>query len=130
MKLDLNREEKMIIDEVRRIVRGEIAPLAAELDERGGFPDHTHKVFAENDLLNPLLPVQYGGVGLSYMMFSLITREAARACASSALLLMAQADGSLPIVHGGNPAFLASDEAKYITGIRLVVDGGITCKFS
>ena len=104
MSFDLNKEEKMMIDEVRKIVRGEIAPLAAELDNTGGFPEHAHKTFAQNDLLNPLLPEAYGGVNLSYLTFAHILIEVARACASSALLLIAQADGMLPILHGGSPA--------------------------
>jgi alkylation response protein AidB-like acyl-CoA dehydrogenase len=114
MTENLNKEEKMIMDEVHHIVGREIAPLAAELDERGGFPDHTHKIFAENDILNPLLPVEYGGVGLSYMMFCLILSEVARACAASALLLIAQADGTLPIVHGGSPAL----KEKYLPRLK------------
>jgi alkylation response protein AidB-like acyl-CoA dehydrogenase len=104
MSFDLNKEEKMMIDEVRKIVQGEIAPLAAELDNTGGFPEHAHKTFAQNDLLNPLLPEAYGGVNLSYLTFAHILREVAKACASSALLLIAQADGMLPILHGGSPA--------------------------
>jgi alkylation response protein AidB-like acyl-CoA dehydrogenase len=104
MNLELNKEQKMIIDEVRKIVRGEIAPRAAELDHNGGFPDHAHKTFAQNDLLNPLLPAEYGGINLSHLMFSHILTEVAKACASSALLLIAQADGMLPIAYGGSPA--------------------------
>jgi alkylation response protein AidB-like acyl-CoA dehydrogenase len=114
MNFELNKEQKMIIDEVRKIVRGEIAPLAAELDNKGGFPDHARKVFAENDLLNPLLPEEYGGVSLSYLMFFYILSEVAKACASSALLLIAQADGMLPIVYGASPAL----KAKYLPRLK------------
>ena len=104
MSFELDKEQKMMIDEVRKIVRGEIAPLAAELDNKGGVPQHAHNAFVQNDLLNPLLPETYGGVDLSYLMFAYILSEVARACASSALLLIAQADGMLPILHGGSPA--------------------------
>lgn len=98
----LDEEQRMIIETVRRIAAKEIGPRAAELDEAGGFPFHALEAFAENGLLNPLLPGQYGGVDLSFLTFSMILEEIARVCASSALLLIAQADGTLPILHGGS----------------------------
>ncbi|MFZ5864273.1 MAG: acyl-CoA dehydrogenase family protein [Thermodesulfobacteriota bacterium] len=98
----LTDEQQMILDTVRRIAEREIAPRAAQLDETAAFPEHSHKVFAENGLLNPLLPVHYGGVETSMLMFSMILEEIGRVCASSALLLIAQADGTLPLLHGGS----------------------------
>jgi len=97
----LTDEQQMIVDTVHKIAEKEIAPRAAELDESGHFPDHALKVFAENGLLNPLLPAEYGGVETPFLTFSMILEEIGRVCASSALLLIAQADGMLPILHGG-----------------------------
>jgi alkylation response protein AidB-like acyl-CoA dehydrogenase len=114
MNFELNREQKMMIDEVRKIVHGEIAPQAAELDHNGAFPEHAHRIFAQNDLLNPLLPAEYGGVHLSYLMFAFILIEVAKACASSALLLIAQADGMLPILYGAKPAL----KEKYLSQLK------------
>lgn len=97
----------MILDSVKRIVKNEIAPRAAELDEAGGFPERARTVFAENGVLNPLLPAEYGGVETSFLLFSMILEEIAYGCASSALLLIAQADGTLPLVHGGGTSLKA-----------------------
>ena len=93
-----------MLETVRKVADREIAPLAMELDEKSLFPEHARNLFAELGLLNPLLPTEYGGTEMDILTFVLVLEEIARVCASTALLLIAQTDGMLPIIHGGSPA--------------------------
>lgn len=50
--------------------------------------------------------------------------------------MVRERDALVPLGKMGEPwdvayaaLYLASDEAKYVTGSLLVVDGGLTCKF-
>jgi alkylation response protein AidB-like acyl-CoA dehydrogenase len=100
--IELNQEQKMILKTVRDIAQKKIKPRAAEIDEKAEFPWDTVKTYTENGLLAPLLPEKYGGIGVEYLLFSMILEEIAKVCASSALILIAQADGLLPIFFGGS----------------------------
>ena len=99
----LTEEQRLTIDMVRDVVTKEIAPLARELDETGAFPEHARDLFAQLGLLNPLLPEEYGGTGMPVSTLAMVMEEIAKACAATALLLIAQTDGMLPIIHGGSP---------------------------
>jgi alkylation response protein AidB-like acyl-CoA dehydrogenase len=100
--ITLNIEQEMILATVREIVQDTIRPRAAEIDEKAEFPWDTVRIFSESGVLAPLLPEKYGGIGLAYLTFSMILEEIAKACASSALILIAQADGMLPILCAGS----------------------------
>jgi cyclohex-1-ene-1-carbonyl-CoA dehydrogenase len=102
----LSEEQRLILNTVKKITKEHLKQRAGEIDERAEFPWDTVKLFTENGLLTPLLPEQYGGIGAEYLLFSMIIEEIAKVCASSALLLIAQADGMLPILYYG------SDELK------------------
>lgn len=99
----LTEEQKVMLEMVRDVANREIAPLAMELDEHSSFPEHARNLFAELGLLNPLLPAEYGGTEMDILTFVLVLEEIGRVCASTALLLIAQSDGMLPIIHGGSP---------------------------
>lgn len=100
----LSEEHQATVEMVRKLVEQEIAPRAKALDEAHAFPEHARDRFAELGLLNPLLPAEYGGSGMDMLSMALVLEEISRACASTALLLIAQADGMLPILHGGSAA--------------------------
>lgn len=99
----LEEEERLILETVRRIAVDRIEPRASEIDEKGEFPWDVVELFSQNGILAPLLPERYGGIGARYLLFAMILEKVAQHCASSALILIAQADGMMPILKGGDP---------------------------
>jgi len=118
----LDEEQRLILQSVREIAQKEIKPRATTLDETGEFPWDAIRIFAKNDILNPLLPRKYGGVEVSAYTFCMIIEEIAKVCASSALLLIAQAEGTLSIIYGADE-FLKEKYLKRLAGDSQVLIG-------
>ena len=84
-------------DTIRRIARERVAPRAAEIDERAEYPHDVRELFAEHDLFGLPFEPEYGGTGTGTLMLNMAIEEVAKVCASSALMLMVQELGTLPI---------------------------------
>ncbi len=93
-------------DTIRQIAQERVAPRAAEIDEKAEYPQDVRELFAEHDLLGLPFGEEYGGTGTGTLMLNMAIEEIAKVCASSALILMVQELGTLPIQLFG------SDELK------------------
>jgi alkylation response protein AidB-like acyl-CoA dehydrogenase len=91
---------------VRQLAEEQIAPRAREIDQTTEYPWDIRKLLAEQDVLGLPFATEYGGTGTGTLMLQMAVEEIAKACASSALILMLQELGSLPITLFG------SDEMK------------------
>jgi alkylation response protein AidB-like acyl-CoA dehydrogenase len=91
---------------IRQIAAERIAPRAAEIDREEKYPWDIRKLLAEQDILGLPFAEEYGGTGTGTLMLQIGVEEIAKACASSALILMIQELGTLPIQLFG------SDEQK------------------
>ncbi|MBI5069515.1 MAG: acyl-CoA dehydrogenase family protein [Deltaproteobacteria bacterium] len=93
---------------VRRAARERIAPRAATIDERAEADPEVETLCWDLGLLTLSWPEAHGGLARdSGTALCIAVEEIARHCASSALLLIIQAVGSFPIIHGGRPELLA-----------------------
>src|SRR3954471_5334818 len=93
----LTQEQIDFRDTIRQIVTERVAPRAAEIDATGEYPWDIRRLFAEQDLLGLPFAEEYGGTGTGTLMLNVAVEEIARGCASSALILMVQELGTLPI---------------------------------
>ncbi|MDJ0974743.1 MAG: acyl-CoA dehydrogenase family protein [Planctomycetota bacterium] len=92
--------------EIRQMVRdfalSEVAPLAAELDEKKRFPSETIPKLAELGLLGVPWPEEFGGAGLDYRAYTIVVEELSRVCGTTGITVAAHTSlGTGPIMNFG-----------------------------
>src|SRR5215217_6883119 len=102
----LTEDQLEFRDAIRKMVAARVAPRAAEIDAKAEYPWDLRRLFAGHDLFGLPFDEEHGGTGTGTLMANVAVEEVARACASSALMLMVQELGTLPIRLYG------SDELK------------------
>ena len=98
-----------------------VAPRAAEIDAKGEFAWDLAEVYSKYGFLSLVIPKEYGGMDTDITSFCLVAEEIANVCASSALLVIVQAVGTMPVVLGG------TNELKERVLPRLAREKGLIC---
>jgi butyryl-CoA dehydrogenase len=90
--MDLNFTEEQ--DTMRRMVRDfaqkEVAPIAAEIDEKGEVPFDNIKKMGQLGLLGLTVSEEYDGGGADTISYVIAIEELARVCASTAIFVAVQ----------------------------------------
>jgi len=98
----LSEEQQAIKDLSAQIAREQIAPVAAEYDEKGVFPHDIIKILGETDLFRVFIPEEYDGLGGGILEMCLVVEELSKACGGIALSYAASGLGTIPIILYGN----------------------------
>jgi len=85
LEFDLGEMADTIRDTTERFAREQIAPIAAEIDEKDEFPKHLWPQMGELGLHGMTVEEEWGGLGLGYLEHVVAQEEVARASASVGL---------------------------------------------
>lgn len=100
---DLSREQEMIRKEVRKFAQSEIAPVAAELDEKEEFSAGLTLKMGNIGLFGMFVSEKYDGQDLDYLSYIIAVEEIARVDGSqAATIAAANSLGIGPIYYFGS----------------------------
>jgi alkylation response protein AidB-like acyl-CoA dehydrogenase len=117
----IEQERERWRKKAREIAKNVVAPRAAEIDAKGEFAWDIVDAFQREGFLSLLIPKEFGGQEADITSFCLVAEEIAKYCASSSLLVIVQAVGTMPIALGG------AVELKENVLTRIVKEGRLVC---
>jgi alkylation response protein AidB-like acyl-CoA dehydrogenase len=92
---------------IRRFAEEQIAPHAAEIDQRSEYPWKSFEAYRDSGFIRLPYPVEHGGDGGDRVAYALLVEEIARVCASSSLFVLITRLACAPIIDHG------SDELRH-----------------
>jgi acyl-CoA dehydrogenase len=118
----LTEEQKALRDLARDFAEKEIRPKAAEYDEHSTHPADIIEKAHDVGLMNPHVPEEYGGAGLSSFDGMLMGEELSWGCAGIAVSIVANSLGAGPVLLAG------TDDQKRKWLVPLI-ESPILCSF-
>lgn len=97
-------DERMVLDQVRRLADGVIAPRAAHYDRTGEFPHDNIKAINELGLNALFVPEAYGGSPLTFRLYLEVVKLISEACASTGIIYATTYHGMKPLIEFGTQA--------------------------
>lgn len=112
MIFKLSEEQEMIRKTVRDFAESEVAPKAAEMDEKEDYDWSLWEQMADMGLTGIPFSEEYGGAGMDNLSYAIAVEELARVCGSTSVLISAHTSlCAWPIYHFGTE----EQKKKYLT---------------
>jgi alkylation response protein AidB-like acyl-CoA dehydrogenase len=112
----LSPEQHELRATFRRFAENEIAPHAAEADERSEYPWKSFAAYRDSGFVSLGFPEEFGGDGADTLTFALLVEEVARVCGSSSLFVIISKLAMTPILLGGSPELQARFVPRIASG--------------
>ncbi len=109
----LPEEHLAIRAAVRAVCDAKVAPAAAEVDEKGEFPQASYDALAASDFAAPHIAEEFGGAGADALATCIVIEEVARACVSSSLIPSVNKLGTMPLILDGSDDL----KKKYLSAV-------------
>lgn len=103
MDFELNEEQRMLQDTVRKFANDVLKPKAVEIDKSGEFPHETIKKLADLGLMGVIIPEEFGGAGFDFLSLAVAIEEISRVCATTGVIVAVNNSlAAYPILRFGN----------------------------
>ncbi|PKP48784.1 MAG: acyl-CoA dehydrogenase [Bacteroidetes bacterium HGW-Bacteroidetes-12] len=89
MNFEMTENQRMIADMIKNFAEKEIRPNIMKWDETQEFPVEVFKKLGELGLMGAVVPVEYGGSGMSYNEYVVVVSEISKVCGSIGLSVAA-----------------------------------------